>query len=1107
MSPAGEGKTARSRGPKPEGLLELFTSVVPDSGASAPRELGNLVGSAAGLAAAAIAREADRPWLLVTASPGEAQGLAEDLAWLAPGLEVSYLPTVDETGFRQVADRSVAGRRLEVLAELGMRGPRLVVAGLVALTDGILDPEAVENATLTVATGESRDRDELAAALSRAGFERAPLVERPGQFAVRGGIIDVFDLLSAHPVRIELFGDEVESIRSFDLESQRSLAPHTRLRLCVAPRDADDEGPPLFLSLPADQPVMLRDHADVEVAADRVREHRRLEGREFEEAELAEFLARAPLHLERLPVDPAAGRDLPVGGIEAQGRDMKGAIATLDLLSGNDRRVLVAFATEAERDRFWRAVDEEAGELLATSLRARPIRSEVGSFHRGFRHLAAGVVAVNHRELFDVRFERRARSAPAEARVGRPIDDFVDLAEGDYVVHAAHGIGRFVGMQQVEKAGETQEFMLLEYRDDVLLYVPVSKADLVQKYIGAKGDEGPRLAKVGGRSWSRKKEEVFRAVADLAAEMLETQAAREKGEGHAFPPDTPWQHEFEACFPYEETPDQLSAIEAIRTDMESPRPMDRLLCGDVGYGKTEVAMRAAFKAAMSGRQTAIMVPTTVLAEQHLTTFRERMSDFPVRIEALTRFRTKREQDEIVVGVVEGAVDIVIGTHRLLSKDVVFRDLGLVVIDEEQRFGVAHKERLRSLRRTVDILTLTATPIPRTLHLSLLGIRDISSLTQPPRGRQPVQTKIVRFSEDLVRGAVLHELERQGQCFFVHNRVKSIERIRKELAAIAPEARSIVIHGQMKPEEIEQNLIAFVRREADLLLATTIIESGIDIPNANTIFIDRPDMYGLADLHQLRGRVGRQREKAYAYLLVRPDVILTNDAEKRLRAIEEFDELGSGFRIAMRDLEIRGAGNILGAEQHGHIAAVGYDMYCRLLEQAVRKLKHERFVLPDEVALDFDFEAYLPKDYVAEPKVKLELYRKLGRAKRPEEFTEILDEMRDRFGAPPRLALDFVEVCRIRALAEEIGLHRIALTENGVLVRPRDLKDARRRAAVTGAEARVIQDRDLLLVPRGPIESPGGLLALLEAALVPERPLPPRRRGGRRRGAGAGRPPA
>ena len=412
--------------------------------------------------------------------------------------------------------------------------------------------------------------------------------------------------------------------------------------------------------------------------------------------------------------------------------------------------------------------------------------------------------------------------------------------------------------------------------------------------------------------------------------------------------------------------------------MESKRPMDRLICGDVGYGKTEIAMRAAFKAVMGGRQVAVLVPTTVLAEQHAMSFRERMSDYPVVISSLTRFRSKKEQDDTLVRLIEGSVDICIGTHRLLSKDVGFKDLGLVVIDEEQRFGVAHKERLRTLRKRVDILTLTATPIPRTLHLSLLGIRDISSLTQAPQGRQPVETRIERFSKDKVRSAVLHELERGGQCFFVHNRVQTIERIRRELREIVPEARTLVIHGQLNEREIERNLMAFVKKEADLLLATTIIESGLDIPSANTIFIDRPEMYGLADLHQLRGRVGRYRDKAYAHLLLRPDTILTDDAEKRLRAIEEFDELGAGFRIAMRDLEIRGAGNILGHQQHGHIAAVGYDLYCRLLDAAVKDLTNRKAVLPGEVDLNLDFEAYLPSDYVADPRQKLEIYRKLGR---------------------------------------------------------------------------------------------------------------------------------
>jgi transcription-repair coupling factor (superfamily II helicase) len=1091
--------TARVRGPSPGRLLSAFRDT-PALVEAARRggDLGNLVGSSAGLAAAALALETGEAWLLVLSSPGEARGLAEDLAWLAPELPTACLPSSEEALLRAESSRSAAGRRLEILQELGESGPRLVLASVAALADPVPDLEVVSRSSLTIAVGESRDRDELTAALAEAGFARVPLVERPGEFAVRGGIVDVFDPLSSHPTRIELFGDEVEAIRSFDLESQRSLSDHPRRTLTVDTGDEAGEEHSFVEVLPPSLRVALRDASEIELACGRSAESRGEEDDDATPRALGDLQRGADVRLERLPVDPDRGVDLSVGGVEARGRDLEGAIATLAALSEGERQVLLSFATDAERDRFWKAVDEEAEPLLAASLKERAIRSLTGGFYQGFRLPKLGLVAVNHRELFDVRYERRALPSAADERVGRPIDDFVDLSEGDYVVHVAHGIARFAGMQQVEREGEEQEFLLLEFRDGVLLYVPVSKADLVQKYIGAKGDEGPKLSKIGGRSWSKKKEEVFRAVADLAGDMLETQAARERNEGRPFPPDPPWQHEFEACFPYEETPDQLAAIEAISKDMESNRPMDRLLCGDVGFGKTEVAMRAVFKAVAAGRQAAVLVPTTVLAEQHLNTFRERMKDFPVRVEALTRFRTKREQDEIVVGLVEGAVDVVIGTHRLLAKDVAFKDLGLVVIDEEQRFGVAHKEKLRTMRRTVDVLTLSATPIPRTLHLSLLGIRDISVLSRPPRGRQPVETTIVRFDESLIREAVMRELEREGQCFFVHNRVQTIDRIRKELAAIVPEARVIVLHGQMKPDEIEQNLIAFVAREADILLATTIIESGIDIPNANTMFIDRPEMYGLADLHQLRGRVGRQRTKARALLLLRPDVILGGDSEKRLRAIEEFDDLGAGFRIAMRDLEIRGAGNILGSEQHGHISAVGYDMYCRLLEQAVRKLKQEKVVLPDEVDLKLDFDAYLAKEYIPEPKLKLEMYRKFGRARRPEDFAELVDELRDRFGPPPRRTMDFVDVCRIRALAEDLGLKRIALSPGrGVLVRPQDVKDAQRRAAVCGAEARLIQDRDLLIVSDAKFSSPAAVLSLLEGALMPDRPLAPRRRRGGR----------
>jgi transcription-repair coupling factor (superfamily II helicase) len=607
----------------------------------------------------------------------------------------------------------------------------------------------------------------------------------------------------------------------------------------------------------------------------------------------------------------------------------------------------------------------------------------------------------------------------------RAIDSFLDLSEGDLVVHVSHGIARYRGMQLVDrhdptagtpiKGGSAEEHLILEFRDGVRVFVPASKIDLVQKYVGG-GNTQPELSRFGGASWQNRKARVQAAVMDLASDMIQLQALREAQPGIAYPPDTDWQREFEAAFPYQETPDQLTSLGEIKLDMERARPMDRLLCGDVGYGKTELAVRAAFKAIDNGRQVAVLVPTTVLAEQHYRTFGQRLAEYPFVVECLSRFRTTGEQKEIVNRLAKGGVDVVIGTHRLVSADVQFKDLGLVIIDEEQRFGVEHKERLKRLREKVDVLTMTATPIPRTLHLSLLGVRDISNLETPPPDRLSIETRIVRFDAQLIRHAILRELNREGQVYFVHNRVFDINTVAEKVRSIVPEARVAVVHGQMAADELEQGMLSFVRREADVLVATTIIESGLDIPNANTIFINDADSYGLADLHQLRGRVGRYKHRAYAYLLLSGDKMVSPTASRRLKAIEEFTELGAGFKIAMRDLEIRGAGNILGTQQSGHIAAVGYEMYCQLLENAVRNLKNQPLRTPLEVTLDLPWPAYLPRDYVAGQRLRIEVYRRLARVRKLDRLEDFRQELRDRYGPLPEPAEWLMRLAELRLLA-------------------------------------------------------------------------------------------
>jgi transcription-repair coupling factor (superfamily II helicase) len=619
----------------------------------------------------------------------------------------------------------------------------------------------------------------------------------------------------------------------------------------------------------------------------------------------------------------------------------------------------------------------------------------------------------------------RRRIRPRRFRRGILPSELQSLKPGDYVVHIEHGVGIYQGMERLPADGGQTDCLLITYQKGDKLYVPVDQLDLIQRYSAGEG-AAPRVSTLGGTGWQKLKSRVKRRIKMMAEDLIQTYARRRSLPGHAFGPDTVWQREMEAAFPYEETPDQFSAIEDVKRDMESERPMDRLVCGDVGYGKTEVAIRAAFKAAMEGKQVAVLVPTTLLAEQHLGTFRERMQNFPLNIEMLSRFRTRAEQNQILEKLRLGQIEIVIGTHRLLSKDVVFHNLGLIVVDEEQRFGVRHKEALKKLRTQVDVLTLTATPIPRTLHMALMGARDMSSINTPPRDRQPIHTEIVNFSDDVIVDALLREADRGGQSFFVHNRVMTIENVHVHLSKLVPGLRVGVAHGQMPERHLERVMLDFLKREYDVLLSTMIIESGLDIPSVNTILIDRADAFGLAQLYQIRGRIGRSARKAFAYLLVPPDRALTETAQKRLRVIDELEELGSGFQLAMRDLEIRGAGNILGAEQSGFIVNVGFDMYCRLLDEAVRELKGVTHEEAEPARVSTDLDAYLPESYVPDRAEKVKLYKKLADANELGEIAGIEEEIRDRFGALPIEGQRLVDLRRLRVLATSMGVRSIIL---------------------------------------------------------------------------------
>ncbi|MAB90367.1 MAG: transcription-repair coupling factor [Planctomycetes bacterium] len=1034
--------------------------------------VGGVTGSSFSLLGSALVRVTERRWLLLVPGEEEAEGVVEDLrAFGVPADATALLPSgVDG-----------ALERARVISRLASDGAlRVLVTPVRSAVDPVPSPHAVREGRLELVIGATLPLDGVVARLVDAGFVRDATADRPGVFAVRGDLVDLWPHDLDRPLRVEWMDDEIEGLRAFDPMTQLSVEVLDRASPSLLLPDDDPEGGTLAEHLDPSWTVLARDASGL--AESMERHLARFEGRDRQQREDAwAAMFRLPEVMTSRMKAPAA-EALNIGGqiVATAGSAFEDAIDTLERTSRGKSMTLLCFDTDAERDRF-REVLAEQQAPGAEKVRARNVVMHVGRLHEGFHSPFLGVGALGHHELFATAVKRR-RPREEEAVVSEAIDSFLDLEEGDYVVHLAQGIARFIGLRREVKGGAEQEFLVLEFKDAVELHVPASKIDLVQKYIGGKGD-APDLSRIGSASWEKRKEAVRQAVTDMAADLLEMQAIRARKTGIRHPRDTPWQQEFEAAFPYQATPDQARAAETIKADMESDRPMDRLICGDVGYGKTEVCMRAAFKCVMGERQVAVLVPTTILAQQHWESFKERMKDYPVVIECLSRFRTKKEQQRALEGLASGAVDIVIGTHRLVQGDVSFKDLGLLVIDEEQRFGVGHKERLRRLRTNVDVLIMSATPIPRTLHQAILGIRDISPLGQAPKGRREVRTEVIPYAEDVVRTAILRELDREGQIFFVHNRVQTIYKIAKRLSKLVPEARILVGHGQMPERALERAMLSFLEKRADILVATTIIESGLDIPSVNTIFVDQADRYGLSDLHQLRGRVGRYHHQAYAYFLVRPDHSVSEIAEKRLRAIEEFSRLGAGFQIAMRDMEIRGAGNILGPEQSGHIASVGYEMYCRLLDGAVKRLRNERVELPQEVEINIDFTAYLDDAWITDKKLRVEMYRKLGRATTEAQFEAVIAEMADRFGPPPPVACEFVLVAKIRALMERLRVARLEMMPGeGVALRSHRLKRLMPHVRASGEQVRILRGEVVLLVHPAPFRGPGELLAFLQEHL-------------------------
>ncbi len=1021
-------------------------------------------GSSAAWLAWSLWTRFQRPLIWITDGPRTLDRVHRDLQTLGGphAAQLAYYPAWEALpGHGAPPHADLLGDRFATLRALASATPPPIIATCVqALMQRTLPPDLLRRHLTTLAVGQDVQLDALLQQLEANGFSFAPEVTQKGQASSRGGILDLWPAISDWPVRVELFGNTIESLRAFDPADQKSR--HRLDELALAPaREATELLSATFLEhLPAGAVLVWHERESIAHHAALYDEVIREAGAGAVTLDFAGLQVAAAAHprvdLVAAETAPGEARALDIAPFEGA-PDLGGGALPPDQVERERQRVVAAlneharaggavrlhFSTRGARERF----AETFGKLLEP---AGAFTLLDGGLSEGFLLPTERLLVLGEEDFYGHRKEARGRYDPHAKRrgprghAGNRIAVWTDLQPGDFVVHVDHGIGKYLGLYEIEFAGKQQEVLTIEYAEKAKLYLPVSQTHLLSRYAGA-GKTRPELHALGGKRWSKEKEAAQKAVQDLAAQLLETQARRDALPGHAFGEDTPWQLEFEASFPYQETVDQERAIHDVKRDLAAPRPMDRLVCGDVGYGKTEVAMRAAFKAVMGGKQVALVVPTTILAQQHFDTFTARMAAYPVRLEMLTRFQDRRQQADIVRRANDGAVDIVIGTHRLLQGDLVFKDLGLVIVDEEQRFGVAHKEHFKRAHTMVDMLTLTATPIPRTLYLSLTGAKDLSTIETPPQERLPVETIVTDLSDETVREAILRELNREGQVFYLHNRVHSIRKVQAWLEQLVPEARIRVAHGRMAEDELADVMHAFVRGDFDVLLCTTIIESGLDIPNVNTILIERSDRFGLAALYQLRGRVGRYKRKAYAYFLLPRHGRLLDDARKRLGAIRRYSQLGAGFRLAMRDLEIRGAGNLLGAQQSGHIASVGFDLYCQLLKRTVAALKGEALpaVIDCELKLDFidlspmapddETAAVLPAGFVEDETLRIRLYREIASASSLDELDHVQRDIADRYGRLPAAVERLLMLARLRVAASLRGLKRVEVEEDKAML--------------------------------------------------------------------------
>ena len=1007
-----------------------------------PVQFSHVVQPAHAFLVATIARKIDKTiWVLCPTVHSQELLYESLLNWYSAAL---FLPEAEFAAIENVLpDPEIAAERLALLTQVEFEtGPHLIVTTRASLGQAAPRRGALQSAIVQLQRGANEKMEHVLGQLAGAGYERVAQVTARGQFAIRGGIVDLYSFQALLPVRLEFLGDEIESLREFDIDTQASVRDLTSVDILLGATE-DQNG--------VIRDYVVRNHLTIDVEPEKSSDTN---------IQISEgWIEIGPEDFSGAFQDSEIG-EFAIGDLVLAEAKRAQFVARLKEWRANKAKIIIYFQTEGEIERF--------REIMCEKEALDDVDLVEGTLAHGFCFPVANLVVLSAAELFG-RFAAHPRRRLRRAERHRAQIDFSELAEGDLVVHLEHGIARFLGLQKFGRTrpdsllsegeegaqqrigadGAEQEVLVLEFADEAKLYVPLDQAYLVSRYVGV-GKKSPPLSSLGDAKWMRAKRNAAASIFDYAGKMLAVQAERQTHPGHAFTPDTKWQGEFEDSFSFRETPDQMKAIIDTKIDMEHPQPMDRLICGDVGFGKTEVAIRAAFKAVMDGKQLAVLAPTTVLAQQHFEVFRQRMLDYPVRIEMLSRFRSQSEQKKVLQLLREGGVDIVIGTHRLISGDVVFKKLGLVVIDEEQRFGVLHKEKFKELFKLVDVLTLSATPIPRTLYLSLVGVKDMSTIETPPLNRLPVETVVSAYDERIIRDAINRELERQGQVFFLHNRVMTIERASDRIVDLCPQARVEIGHGQMDSDALEAVMARFVAGKIDVLVCTTIIESGLDIPNANTIIIDRADRFGLADLYQLRGRVGRAEHKAYAYLLLPRELMTISAARKRISAIKQYSSLGAGFRIAMRDLEIRGAGSILGTAQSGHIMAVGFDLYCQLLKQAVAQVKGEKLRLRLDVDLRLDFvatneaqfvhvgpetcvPAFVPSSFIDDAALRIRAYRDVAEITAYEQLERLRRDWRDRFGPFPTAVDNLFVLAEIKLAAAKSWVSRAEVRDRKLML--------------------------------------------------------------------------